>query len=75
MTVCSCHVTYASYEGSFIPVMPDTPPPTPIRNDYLPPPQVEPSEENFIRPETDTTRALADNFLRPITKIIDQKKT
>ena len=66
---------YASYEGSFIPVMPDTPPPTPIRNDYLPPPQVEPSEENFIRPETDTTRALADNFLRPITKIIDQKKT
>ena len=55
--------------------MPDTPPPTPIRNDYLPPPQVEPSEENFIRPETDTTRALADNFLRPITKIIDQKKT
>ena len=28
-----------SYEGSFVPVMPDTPPPTPIRNDYLPPPQ------------------------------------
>ena len=63
-----------SYEGSFDPVMPDTPPPTPIRNDYLPPPQAERFDENFIRPETDTTRALGDIFLRPITKIIDKKK-
>ena len=66
-------------EGSFIPVMPDTPPPTPIRNDYLPPPPVQPSDENFIRPAIDTTRALGDNFSRPktifeTTKIVDPKK-
>ena len=68
-----------SSEGSFIPVMPDTPPPTPIRNDYLPPPPVQPSDENFIRPAIDTTRALGDNFSRPktifeTTKIVDPKK-
>ena len=68
-----------SSEGSFIPVMPDTPPPTPIRNDYLPPAPVQPSDENFIRPEIDTTRALGDIFWRPktifeTTKIVDPKK-
>ena len=55
-----------SYERSFVPVIPDTPPPTPIRNDYLPPPPVEPSDENFVKPEIDTTKALG--------KIIDAKR-
>ena len=63
-----------SSEGIFIPVMPDTPPPIPIRNDYLPPPPVDLSDENLMRLEIDTTRALGDNFLRPKTKIVDPKK-
>ena len=54
--------------------MPDTPPPIPIRNDYLPPPPVDLSDENLMRLEIDTTRALGDNFLRPKTKIVDPKK-
>ena len=63
-----------SYERSFVPVIPGTPPPTPIRNDYLPPPPVEPSDENFVKHEIDTTKALGNNFSRPATKIIDAKK-
>ena len=63
-----------SYERSFVPVIPGTPPPTPIRNDYLPPPPVEPSDENFVKHEIDTTKALGNNFSRPATKIIDEKK-
>ena len=63
-----------SSEGIFIPVMPDTPPPIPIRNDYLPPPPADLSDENLMRLEIDTTRALGDNFLRPKTKIVDPKK-
>ena len=63
-----------SYERSFVPVIPDTPPPTPIRNDYLPPPPVEPSDENFVKPEIDTAKALGNDFSRPTTKIIDAKK-
>ena len=54
--------------------MPDTPPPIPIRNDYLPPPPVDLSDENLMRLEIDITRALGDNFLRPKTKIVDPKK-
>ena len=54
--------------------MPDTPPPIPIRNDYLPPRPVDLSDENLMRLEIDTTRALGDNFLRPKTKIVDPKK-
>ena len=63
-----------SYERSFVPVIPDTPPPTPIRNDYLPPPPVEPSDENFVKPEIDTTKALGHDFSKPTTKIIDAKR-
>ena len=63
-----------SYERSFVPVIPDTPPPTPIRNDYLPPPPVEPSDENFVKPEIDTKKALGNDFSKPTTKIIDAKR-
>ena len=63
-----------SYEGSFVPAIPDTLPPIPIRNDYMPPPPAEPSHENFGKPEIDTTKALGEDLSRPITKIIDAKK-
>ena len=50
-------------------------PPTPIRDNFWPPPSVEPSDEIFIRPElSDTKRPLTDDFSRPLTKIIDSKK-
>ena len=38
-----------SKEGCFWPVLPDTLPSTPIRDDFWPPPPVEPSDESFIR--------------------------
>ena len=62
-------------EDCFIPVLPDTPPPTPIRDDFWPPPSVEPSDEGFIKPEvSDTKRPPRDGFSRPLTKVIDSKK-
>ena len=64
-----------SGEDRFRPVLPDTPPPTPIRGDFWPPPSVEPSDEGFIKPEvSDTKRPLRDGFSRALTKIIDSKK-
>ena len=53
-------------EGRFRPVLPDMQTPTPIRDDFWPPLPVEPSHENFIRPEvSDTKRPLRDYFSRP----------
>ena len=64
-----------SKEGRFRPVLPDTPPPSPIGDDFWPPPPVEPSDESFIRPEvSDTKRPLRDDFSRPLTNIIDSKE-
>ena len=61
--------------GPFEPVLTDTPPPTPIRNEYWPPPPVEPADDNFIKPEiSDIKKPLLDEFSRPLTKIIDSKK-
>ena len=62
-------------KGCFRPVLPDMPPPSPIRDNCWPPPSVEPPDEIFIRPEvSDTKRPLTDDFSRPLTKIIDSKK-
>ena len=64
-----------SKEGRFRPVLPDTSPPTPIRDDFWPPPPVQPSDKSLIKPEAfDTKRPLRDDFPRPLTKIIDSKK-
>ena len=62
-------------KGWFHPVLPDMLPPTLIRDNFWPPPSVEPSDGIFIRPElSDTKRPLTDHFSRPLTKIIDSKK-
>ena len=62
-------------EDRFRPVLPDTPPPTSIRDDFWPPPSVEPSDEGFIKPEvSDTKRPLRDGFSRSLTKVIDSEK-
>ena len=64
-----------SEEGIFRPVLPDMPPPTLIRDDFWPPPPVQPSDKSFIKPEaSDTKRPLRDDFPRHLTKIIDSKK-
>ena len=73
--------------GFFQPILPDTPPPTPIRDDYWPPLPVAPSGNNFIRlqlppkPQFSPKRKpqlppkpIMDDFARPLTKIIDDKK-
>ena len=62
-------------EDRFRPVLPDTPPPTSIRDDFWPPPSVEPSDEGFIKTEvSDTKRPLRDGFSRSLTKVIDSEK-
>ena len=64
-----------SKEGRFRPVLPDTSLPTPIRDDFWPPPPVQPFDKSLIKPEAfDTKRPLRDDFPRPLTKIIDSKK-
>ena len=37
--------------GLFQPMLPNTPPPAPIRDDYWPPPPVVPYDKNFIKPQ------------------------
>ena len=70
--------------------MPDTPPPTPIRDDYFPPPPVDLADDSFILPDVQTKppvppkpvitkpkiapKPVLDSFSRPLTKIIDSKK-
>ena len=73
--------------GLFQPMLPNTPPPTPIRDDYWPPPPVVPYDNNFIKPQLPTKpqfspkakpqlppKPIIDDFARPLTKIIDEEK-
>ena len=73
-----------------MPGMPDTLPPTPIRDDYFPPPPVDLADDSFILPDVQTKppvppkpvitkpkiapKPVLDSFSRPLTKIIDSKK-
>ena len=75
--------------GLFQPILPDTPPPTPDRDNYSPPPPVGPSDINSINPQLPPKlqfspktkpqlppKPIIDNFTRPFTKIIgDEKNT
>ena len=73
--------------GLFQPILPDNPPPTHIRDDYWPPPSSVPSDNNFIKPQLPSNpqfspkkksqvppKPIIDDFARPLTKIIDDKK-
>ena len=71
--------------GLFQPVLPDTSPPTPDRNDYWPPHPVVPADNNFIKPQLLPKpklpakpqlppKLLLDEFPRPLTKTIVAKK-
>ena len=67
-----------------------TAPPTPIRDDYFPPPPVDLADDSFILPDVQTKppvppkpvitkpkiapKPVLDSFSRPLTKIIDSKK-
>ena len=67
-----------SEDGRFIPVLPGTPPPTPIRDDYFPPTPVDLADDSFALLDVPTKpfilpEPVLDNFSRPLTKIIDQK--
>ena len=66
--------------------MPDTPPATPIRNDYVPPPPVTPSDSSFLTPQSLSSlrnklptlpilpsKLSLDNSARPLTKIVNEK--
>ena len=54
-----------SNAGPFKPALPDTPPLTPFRNEYWPPPPVEPADDNFIKTEiSDIKNPLIDEFSR-----------
>ena len=64
-----------SKESNFRLVLPDTPSPMLIREDFWSPLPIKPSDETFIRPEvSDTKIPLRDDFSTPLTKIIDSKK-
>ena len=68
-----------SEDGQFVPVLPDTPPPNPIRDDYFPPLPVDLADDSFALPDVLTKplilpKPVLDNFSRLITKIIDSKK-
>ena len=68
-----------SDDGRFISVLSDTPPPTPVRHDYFPPPPVDLADNDFASPDVPTkppivTKPVLDNFSRKLTKIIDSKK-
>ena len=67
--------------------MPDTPPPTPIRDDYIPPQPVDLADDSFALPDVLNKplipfiskppippKPILDTFSRPLTKIIDSKK-
>ena len=73
--------------GLFQPILPDTLPPTPNRDDYWPPPPVGPSDNNFIKPQLPPKhqflqkrkpklppKPIIDNFAQPLTKIINDEK-
>ena len=67
-----------------------TAPPTPIRDDYFPPPPVDLADDSFILPDVQTKppvppkpvitkpkiapKPALDSFSRPLTKIIESKK-
>ena len=70
-----------------MPGMPDTPPPTPIRDDYIPPQPVDLADDSFALPDVLNKplipfiskppippKPILDTFSRPLTKIIDSKK-
>ena len=75
--------------GLFQPILLDTPPPTPNRGNYWPPPPVGPSDINFIKSQFPPKpqflsktksqlplKPIIDNFARPLPKIIaDEKNT
>ena len=67
--------------------MPDTPPPTPIRDDYIPLQPVDLADDSFALPDVLNKplipfiskppippKPILDTFSRPLTKIIDSKK-
>ena len=71
----------------FQPILPDNSPPIPIRDDYWLPLPVVPSGNNFIKPQlapksqfSPKTKPhlppnpIIDDFARPLTKFIDDKK-
>ena len=73
--------------GLFQPILPDTLPPTPNRDNYWLPPPVGPSGINFIKPQLRPKprflpktkpqlppKPIIDNFAKPLTKIIDDEK-
>ena len=62
-----------------MPGMPDTPPSTPIRDDYFPLPPVDLADDSFALPDVPNKplippKPVLDTFSRPLTKIIDSKK-
>ena len=68
-----------SEDGRFISVLPGTPPPTPIRNNYFPPPPVDLADDSFALPDVPTKpfilpKPVLNKFSRPLTKIIDPKR-
>ena len=79
-----------SDDGSFITVLSDTLPPTPVRDDYFSPPPVDLADDSFALPDvltkpliapkpaitkpTIAPKPLLDRFSKPLTKIIDSKK-
>ena len=69
----------ATGRASYIPGMPDKPPPTPIRDDYFPPLPIELADDSFALPDVPNKppippKPVLDTFSRPLTKIIDPKK-
>ena len=67
--------------------MPNTSPPAPIRDNYWLPLPFVPSDNNFLKPQLTPKpqfspktkpqlppKPIIDNFVRPLTKIIDDKK-
>ena len=73
-----------------MPGMPDTPLPTPIKDDYFPPPPVDLADDSFALPDVPNKppilpkpliskppippKPVLDTFSRPLTKMIDSKK-
>ena len=73
-----------------MPGMPDTPPPTPVTDDYFPPPSVDLADDSFTLPDVPNKplippkpvisksstppKPVLDTFSRRLTKIIDSKK-
>ena len=79
----------ATVRRSDIPILPDTPPLTPIRDDYFPPPPVNLADDSFALPDVPTKplipkpaitkptiepKPVLHSFSQTLTKIIDSKK-